>query len=94
MPTSANRTARNPLTTQTLANSRTQELRAAFNAARLRLLVTLARVAGLMLRGAPGWLGAGAVAFGVGLAWLPAGFVVAGVFLLIRDAQTPARGAP
>lgn len=81
------------MSTITQANNRTHELRAAFNAARLRLLVTLARVAGLILRGAPGWLGAILVSVGVGLAWLPAGFVVAGVFLLIRDAQAPARGS-
>lgn len=83
------------LTTQTnsLPNTRASELRRAIGAIRLRILITLARVSGLILRGAPGWLGAAAVAYGVGLAWLPAGVVVAGVFLLIRDAQTP-RGAP
>lgn len=81
------------MTTQanSLPITRAQELRRAIGVTRLRILVTLARVSGLILRGAPGWLGAACVAYGVGLAWLPAGVVVAGVFLLIRDAQMPGK---
>jgi hypothetical protein len=37
---------------------------------------------------APGVAGAGLVSYGAWLAWAPAGFVVAGVFLLALDRRT------
>jgi hypothetical protein len=60
--------------------------------ARRRLLPALAAVAGHVLRLSvrvgvqfPGLAGAGAVCYGAWLAWAPAGFVVAGMFMLALD---------
>lgn len=60
-----------------------------------RLVAPLAAGAGHVLRlsrrvalNAPGVAGAGLVAYGAWLAWAPAGFVVAGVFLLALDRRT------
>lgn len=43
-------------------------------------------------RYAPGWIGAGLVAWGAAMAWLPLGLMVGGAFLIAMDALIPARG--
>ena len=60
-----------------------------------RMLTPLAAGLGHVLRlsrraavNAPGVAGAGLVSFGAWLAWAPAGFVVAGLFLLALDRRT------
>ncbi len=51
-------------------------------AAGLGHTVRLGRIA---TRYVPGWLGAGLVSWGAGLAYLPAGLIVGGMFLLAID---------
>jgi hypothetical protein len=51
--------------------------------------LTVAEVAGKATRRAPGILAAGAVCFGLGLAWLPLGFIAAGIYLHAIDWKMP-----
>lgn len=60
--------------------------------AAVRLRTSVARIAerhaatiGRLVRSLPGMLGAGVVSVGVGMAYAPAGVVVAGLFLLAID---------
>ena len=57
-------------------------------AAGLGHTVRIGRKAG---RYAPGWSGAALVSWGAAMAWLPAGLIVGGLFLLACDALIPAR---
>ncbi len=49
------------------------------------------RISRTAARYAPGWAGAALVSWGAAMAWLPAGLMVAGGFLLAADALIPAR---
>lgn len=53
------------------------------------LVTALAETAGRVVRTLPGLAGAGLLVLGFGLAWLPLGFMVGGVFLLLIDRKMP-----
>lgn len=68
--------------------------------ARRRLLPAVAAAAGHVLRLSvrvgtqlPGLVGAGAICYGAWLAWAPAGFVVAGMFMLALDRRAASEPA-
>lgn len=54
-----------------------------------KLTLKAADVAGALVRGLPGMAGAACVCAGLGLIYMPAGVIAAGVFLLIIDYRRP-----
>jgi hypothetical protein len=67
----------------------TTRLLAAWRALILSAAGVAGHAAGLTLRFGPGLTGAALVSVGVGLAYLPAGLVAAGAFLLLLDRKAP-----
>lgn len=54
-----------------------------------RVTGSVADRTGRLLRSIPGVAGALLVSYGLYLAWLPLGFIAAGVFLLLIDRRVP-----